>query len=152
MIKSLEVLVIKLGYDPSNVKVFKEMIRRKNVDILALRKQLKLPTTKDPQTKEFGELEKEKESMFKIIIEQNLQIKKMEMELENLLKEKEQQANVSATIPIATNSLVGTSTTRTSIATTIAVETHSIDSKTNLAKAIGDLSLKGKKLKGKSST
>jgi len=66
--------VIKLGYDPSNVKDSKEMIGRKNVDILALRKQLKDPATGYLQTKEDGEMKKEKESMFKIIVEQNLQI------------------------------------------------------------------------------
>ena len=50
-IKSLEDLVIKLGYDPSNFKFVKDMIKRKNVDIQALRTKLKLPTTEDPQTK-----------------------------------------------------------------------------------------------------
>ena len=47
-IKSLEDLVIKLGYDPSNVKAAEEMIKRKNANIQALRKQLKLPNTEDP--------------------------------------------------------------------------------------------------------
>ena len=50
-IKYLEGLVIKLGYDPNNVKVVEEMIKRKNVDIQALRKNLKLPTTEYHQTK-----------------------------------------------------------------------------------------------------
>jgi len=36
--KALEYLVIKLGYDPSDIQVAKEMIKRKNVDIQALRK------------------------------------------------------------------------------------------------------------------
>jgi len=38
-IKALEDLVFKLGYDPSNIKVAEEMIKNKNVDIQALRKQ-----------------------------------------------------------------------------------------------------------------
>lgn len=50
-IKSLEGLVIKLGYDSNDVKASKEMIKRKIFNILALRKQLKLPTTEDPQLK-----------------------------------------------------------------------------------------------------
>lgn len=32
-IKALEDLVIKLGYDPSDIKVAKEMIKNKNFDI-----------------------------------------------------------------------------------------------------------------------
>lgn len=80
--------------------------------------------------------------MFKIIVEQNLQIQKIETELETLLKEKEQQANVSTTIPITTTSIAGTSTIRTSIATTITIETQSTTATTDLSKAMEDLSLK----------
>jgi hypothetical protein len=50
-IKTLEELVLKIGYDPSNVKVVEEMLRKKNVDITSLRKQLKLPPTEDAQAK-----------------------------------------------------------------------------------------------------
>jgi len=57
-IKSLEDLVIKLGYDSKDVKSMKEIVRRKNVDIVALRKQIKLPSPEDSQAKEFGEIEK----------------------------------------------------------------------------------------------
>jgi hypothetical protein len=46
-IKTLEELVLKIGYDPSNVKAVKEMLKKKNVDIASLRKQLKLPPTED---------------------------------------------------------------------------------------------------------
>ena len=44
-IKSLEKLVLKIGYDPSNVKAVEEMLKKKNDDITSLRKQLKLPPT-----------------------------------------------------------------------------------------------------------
>jgi hypothetical protein len=37
-IKSLEELVLKIGYDPSNVKVAKEILKKKNVDIASIRK------------------------------------------------------------------------------------------------------------------
>ena len=47
MIKTLEELVLKIGYDPLNVKSTEEMIKKKNVDIASLRKQLKLSPTKD---------------------------------------------------------------------------------------------------------
>jgi hypothetical protein len=37
-IKSLEELVLKIGYDPSNVKAVEEMLKKKNVGIASLRK------------------------------------------------------------------------------------------------------------------
>jgi hypothetical protein len=46
-IKSLEELVLKIGYDPTNFKAIEVLIKNKNVDIASLRKQLKLPATKD---------------------------------------------------------------------------------------------------------
>jgi hypothetical protein len=46
-IKTLEELVLKIIYDPSNVKVVKEMLKKKNLDIASLRKQLKLPPIED---------------------------------------------------------------------------------------------------------
>ena len=44
-IKSLEDLVIKLGYDPNNVEAAEGIIRRKNAGIATLKKQFKLPST-----------------------------------------------------------------------------------------------------------
>jgi hypothetical protein len=44
-IKTLEELVLKIGYDPSNIKAVEEMIKKNNADIASLRKQLKLPPT-----------------------------------------------------------------------------------------------------------
>ena len=43
----MEELVLKIGYDPSNVKAVEEMLKKKNVDIASLRKHFKLPPTKD---------------------------------------------------------------------------------------------------------
>lgn len=51
----MEDLVIKIGYDPSDTKASEEVIKKKEVDIAALKKQLKLPTTHDPLTKEIDE-------------------------------------------------------------------------------------------------
>ena len=50
-IKSLEELVIQVGYDPTNVKDAEELVKKNNADIAALRKQLKLPPTEHPQAK-----------------------------------------------------------------------------------------------------
>jgi hypothetical protein len=69
-INSLEELVLKIGYDPSNVKVAEEMLKKKNSDIASLRKQLKLPSTKDSQAKDMAEIEGQKEEVLKLIMEQ----------------------------------------------------------------------------------
>ena len=49
--------MIKIGYDPKDVKVVEEILKKKNADIAALTKQLKLPSTEDPKTKEIEESE-----------------------------------------------------------------------------------------------
>jgi hypothetical protein len=50
-IKSLGRVVLKIGYDPSNIKAAEELLKKKNVDIASLRKQLKIPATEDSQAK-----------------------------------------------------------------------------------------------------
>jgi hypothetical protein len=104
-IKTLEELVLKIGYDPANVKAAEEMIKKKNADIAALRKQLKLPPTEDPQTKEIAEREGEKDEMLRLLMEQSAQLKEMEAEMEKLLQEKEQtktgEGITLSAIPIA---------------------------------------------------
>ena len=37
-IKTLEELVLKIGYDPANIKAAEEMIKKKNADITSLRR------------------------------------------------------------------------------------------------------------------
>jgi hypothetical protein len=37
-IKYLEELVLKIGYDPSNVKAVEELLKNKNTDIASMRK------------------------------------------------------------------------------------------------------------------
>lgn len=46
-IKSLEELVIKIRYDLDNVKAAKKIIKKINVDISTLRKQLTLPAVEE---------------------------------------------------------------------------------------------------------
>jgi hypothetical protein len=110
MIKTLEELVLKIGYDPSNVKAVEEMLKNKNADIESLRKQLKLPPIEDSQAKEIADTEGEKDEMLKLIMEQNAQLKEMEAELENLVKEKEHSKPMEV-IPLSTVPLAGVSTT-----------------------------------------
>jgi hypothetical protein len=78
--------VLKIGYDPLNVKAAEEMLKKKNADIASLRKQLKLPPTEDSQAKEVAEAENEKEELLKLIMQKNAQLREMEIELEKLLK------------------------------------------------------------------
>ena len=103
-------MVLKIGYDPSNVKVVEEMLKNKNFDVASLRKQLKLPPTEDAQTKEIAEAEGEKDEMLKLIMEQNAQLKEMEAEMERLVKEKEQSKPMEV-IPLSVVPLIGVSTT-----------------------------------------
>jgi len=88
-IKTLEELVLRIGYDPSNVKDAEEMIKKKNADIASLRKKLKIMPKEDSQAKEIAEKEGDKNEIFKLLMEQNAQLKEMEAEMERLLKEKE---------------------------------------------------------------
>ena len=81
-IKTLEDLVINLGYDPSNINVAEELVKKNNLDIAALRKQLKLLAREDPLAKDIGETKTQKEDMMKLIIEKTVQLKKMETEME----------------------------------------------------------------------
>jgi len=51
-IKSLEDLIIELGHDPKYVKATERLIKKKNDDIAALKKQLKIPPLHHPHTAE----------------------------------------------------------------------------------------------------
>ena len=88
------------------------MIKKKNVDIASLRKQLKLPPTEDAQAKEIAETEGEKDEMLRLIMQQNAQLKEMETELERLLKKKERSKPMEV-IPLSLVPLTGLSTTST---------------------------------------
>lgn len=105
-IKSLEGLVVRIGYDPSDVKEAKEVINKKELDIATLKKHLKMPTTHDPLTKEIEETKSQRVDMMKLIIEQSLQIKQMEENMEKMIQEKDkatQMANTTMeTLPIST--------------------------------------------------
>lgn len=50
-IQSLENLVLRMGYDPSKKSVAEELIKKKNTEVVALKKQLKLLASKDPMAK-----------------------------------------------------------------------------------------------------
>jgi murein L,D-transpeptidase YcbB/YkuD len=109
-IKTLEEMVLKISYDPSNVKAAEEIIKKKNADIASLRKQLKLPPIEDSQVKEIADKEGEKDEILKLLMEQNAQLKEMEAEMEKLLKEKEKMKPMEV-IPLSAILISGVSTT-----------------------------------------
>jgi hypothetical protein len=137
-IKSLEELVLKIGYDPANVKEVEELIKKKNVDIASLRKQLKLPATKDSQTKEVAETESQKEEMLKLIMDQNAHIREMEAEMDKLIKEKEMNAQL-AMVPLDAVPLTGIRTTKVSTSTSTPTQTS--DASDKLVKSMEDMSI-----------
>jgi hypothetical protein len=139
IIKTLEELVLKIGYDPTNIKVVEEMIKKKNVDITSLRKQLKLLPTEDSQVKEIAEKEGEKDEMLKLLMEQNAQLKEMEAEMDRLIKEKEQMKPMEF-IPLISIPISGAST----IALTTIPSTTSVtppEGTTDLAKSMEKMNL-----------
>jgi hypothetical protein len=144
IIKSLEELVLKIGYDPSNVKAAEEMLKKKNADIASLRKKLKLPPTEDSQAKEIVETEDEKEEMLKLIMHQNTQIKEMEAELERLLKEKEQSTPMEV-IPLSAVPLAGVSTSTLPTTTTTEIPSTTpltaLEKTVELAKSMEEMTL-----------
>lgn len=73
-IKSLEELIIELGHDPKDFKVAESLIKKKNEDIAALRKQLKLLPLIHPQTAEVIE-KKNEEELIDLVLKLNEQLK-----------------------------------------------------------------------------
>jgi len=136
-IKSLEDLVIELGNNPKDIKLAESLIKKKNEDIVALRKQLKLPPLIHPQTVEVIEKHNEEELM-DLVLKLNEQLKETEQELEKYLQYKQGESTtmpqtvvpiVSTTVPSTiasalapnvplTTTLPITTTTSTSEATT----------------------------------
>ena len=70
--------MLKIGYDPTNVKEKEEILKKKNVDIAYMRKNLNLAVTEDSQSKQVDETEGHKEEMLKLIMEHNAHIREME--------------------------------------------------------------------------
>ena len=77
---------------------------KKNEDIAALRKQLKLPQSEHPQTKEVLQEQKEKYEMMSLILQLTAQIKEMEVQMDQLVQEKEivKEPVIPTFIPVIT--------------------------------------------------
>ena len=121
------------------MKEVEEMIKKKNVGIASLRKQLKLLPTEDLQVKEIVEKEGEKDEMLKLLMEQNAQLKEMEAEMEKLLKEKEQLKPMEV-IPL-NSILISRVSTTSVIEVPSATPLTPLEKTTDLAKSMEKMNL-----------
>ena len=74
-IKTLEEIIIGLGHNPKDFKGIEALIKKKDDDIAALRKQLKLPASRHPQIAEIIKQNSEEELM-DLLLKLNEQLKK----------------------------------------------------------------------------
>ena len=86
-IKTLEEIIVDLGHDPKSPKGVKAIMKKKEDDIDALRKQLRLPPTMHPQTAELVQ-EKEAEDTMDLLMRMNQRKIQMEEELERTVQGK----------------------------------------------------------------
>jgi len=87
MIKSLEEIIIELGHDPKDVKGIKALMKKKEEDITALRKQLKLPPSMLPQTAEVVQ-QKSEADMMDLLMRLNERLSETKQALEKSQQEK----------------------------------------------------------------
>src|ERR1700733_3399238 len=100
-IKTLEDIIIDLGHDPKDPKGVRALMKKKEGDIAALRRQEKLPPTIHPQTTELAQ-EKQVDDAMELLLVMNQRILQMEEELEKALQEK-QGESASQPPQISTN-------------------------------------------------
>jgi len=87
-IKTLEDIIIEQGYDPKDLKGAKALIKKKEDDIAALRRQAKLPPTIHPDTAQLAQ-EKQVDQAMELLLAMNQRIKEMEAQLEKAIQEKQ---------------------------------------------------------------
>lgn len=73
-----------MGHDPKDVEAVEKLIKKKNDDIAALKKHIKIPPLHHPQTAEVLETQKEEELM-DLVLNPNDQLKETEKDLDNLI-------------------------------------------------------------------
>jgi len=157
-IKSLEEIIIELGHDPKDPKCIQALIRKKEEDIAALRKQLKLPITMHPKTTEIVE-QKSQEDAMELLMKMNERLEKKEKALEEALQGKQgelaSQPYQIAPIVTVTSSTVTTAVPPTLLAsiapstsTTIAAGNNTTMTTEELIKAMEDLRFQVSELKG----
>jgi len=84
-IKSLEEIIIELEHDPKDPKGIQALIKKKEEDIAALRRQLRLPATLHPQTTEVAQ-QKEEEDVVTLLMKMHKRLIETENALEASLQ------------------------------------------------------------------
>ena len=102
---------MELGHDPKDAKGIKSLIKKKEEDIAALRKQLKLPPSRHPRTTEIIK-HKLEEDMMDLLMKLSERLTDIEQALEKELKEKQGKATsqppkVIPTVTTAVPSTIG---------------------------------------------
>jgi len=161
-IKTLEEIIMDLGHDPKDAKGIKALVKKKEDDIVALKKKLRLPATMHPQTAELAQ-EKQSEDMMAIMMKMNQRIIQMEQELEKEVQDKQgesasQPPIIAPTVPtvlptaaaeippIVPPSTANTTTTDVSVASATTAPESSL-SMDEIMKAINELEIQMTELK-----
>lgn len=87
-IRSLEEIIIELGHDPNDPKGVQVLMKKKDEDIAALRKMVKIPPSLHPQTKGVSQQRKDQDVMAILLALHKILIE-TEGALEAALKQKE---------------------------------------------------------------
>lgn len=85
-----------MGHNPKDFKGIEALIKKKDDDIAALRKKLKLPASRHPQTEEVIKKNLEEE-MMELLLKMNEKLTETKKELEQALKDKHPSVPVSTT-------------------------------------------------------
>lgn len=157
-VKSLEDLIIELSHYPKDVKSDEKLIKKKNDDIAALKKQLKIPPVHHPQTIEVLETRNLKDLM-DLVLKLNDQLKEIEKYLDKLIQSRQSELattpqTVIPTVPTAVSSTLVASLVPTVppvialpiIGTSTSTGT-SIENIAELVKAIEEMTIQATKLK-----
>jgi len=131
-IKSLEEIIIELGHDPNDPKGVQALIKEKEEDIAALKKQLRLPPTIHPQTTEVAQ-QKEEEDAVSFLMRMHKRLIETESALEASLQGRQgelvsQQPQTSLTLDTAPPT-VTTTVPPTNPTSTVATSTSATVSK-----------------------
>jgi len=151
-IKTLEDLIVDLGHDPKDPKAVRTLMKKKDDDINALRKRLKLPPTEHPQTAELQK-EKEYEDLIDLMMQLNQKVIDLEKELEGALQDKQGESTSQApptTSTTATTTEAAVAPVTTTATTEAAATTTAPESSLNmedLTKAIKELELQATEIK-----
>ena len=110
----MEDLVIELGHDPKNIEATEQLIKKKNDDIAALKKQLKIPQLQHPRTFEVLEGQTRHEELMDLVLKLNYQLREIEKELDSLIQLKQTDIATTSTNVIPTVSTAVPSTLESS--------------------------------------